>query len=178
MFKKIKNLIRYFIKVKFSKRIYSNGLVKIGKNVKLIAEDNGIIQLGKNVVIKDFSVIYAKKNAEIVIGNNTSTGCHTEVSANKSVVIGDKVIMGAYTYITDSNHGYSIKGMPFKEQPMDVGNVIIGSNIWLGRNSFILKGSNLGDDTIVAAGAIVTKSFKGNVILGGIPAKKIKSIYE
>jgi len=178
MLKKIHYLVNYLLKIKFSKQILSDGRVVIGRNVKLITEKNATITFGKNVVIKDSTVIYAKENAKVSIGDNTSTGHHTEISANQLISIGDDVIMGAHTYITDSNHGHSLKGIAFRKQPMEVEKILIGNNVWLGRNVMLLKGSELSSDTIVAAGAVVTKRFSGNVILGGVPAKVIKSIYE
>jgi len=47
----------------------------------------------------------------------------------------------------------------------------IGKNCWLGANSVILPGVELGDNVIVAAGAVVTKSFSNNLVIGGVPAK-------
>ena len=56
--------------------------------------------------------------------------------------------------------------------------VVIGEKCWIGMNSVVLPGVILGSGTIVAAGAVVTKSFpQGNVVLGGVPAKVLKSIY-
>lgn len=55
--------------------------------------------------------------------------------------------------------------------------VIIGEKCWIGMNSVILPGVELGENTVVAAGAVVTKSFtKGYVVIGGVPAKVIKEI--
>ena len=55
--------------------------------------------------------------------------------------------------------------------------IIVGKNNWIGMNSIILPGVVLGDNTIVGAGSIVTKSFKeGNCVIAGNPAKKIKEI--
>lgn len=56
-------------------------------------------------------------------------------------------------------------------------NVVIGEKCWIGMNSVILPGVELGENTIVAAGAVVTKSFpQGKVVLAGVPAKVIKEI--
>ncbi len=56
-------------------------------------------------------------------------------------------------------------------------NIAIGKNCWIGMNAIILPGVELGPKTIVAAGAVVSKSFKnGNVVIGGCPAKLIKSV--
>lgn len=54
--------------------------------------------------------------------------------------------------------------------------VIIGDHVWIASNVLILKGAEIASNSIVAAGAVVTKKFEGqNVILGGVPAKCIKS---
>lgn len=177
MLKKIRCILYHLFKIRFTAQITSMGIVNIGKNVKLITEVDSTIKLGSNVSLKDNTVIYAKKGASIIIGNNTSTGHDTEISANKSITIGSDVIMAANTYITDSNHGYLVRGIPFREQPMETGSVEVGNNVWLGRNAMILKDSKVGSDTVVAAGAVVTKCFPENIILGGVPAKVIKSIY-
>lgn len=60
---------------------------------------------------------------------------------------------------------------------MEGKDVVIGEKCWIGMNSVILPGINLGGNTIVAAGAVVTKSFpQGNVVLAGVPAKIIKEL--
>ncbi|PTB85086.1 acyltransferase [Pseudidiomarina aestuarii] len=54
-------------------------------------------------------------------------------------------------------------------------NIVIGENCWIGMNSMILKGVNLADNTVVAAGTVVTKSFtESRIIIAGVPAKIIK----
>tara|TARA_B110000503_G_scaffold72285_1_gene111814 strand:- start:1009 stop:1188 length:180 start_codon:yes stop_codon:yes gene_type:complete len=51
---------------------------------------------------------------------------------------------------------------------------MIGNNVWIGLNSIILKGVSVGDNTIIAAGSVVTKSFGNNLVIGGNPAKILK----
>lgn len=131
----------------------------------------------KNATIKENSIIYVNKNAKIIFGTNSSTGHHTEISSNNHIEIGNDVIMGAYTYITDSNHGYKDKNLLIRKQYMEIGCVKIGDNPWL-RGVMILKDSIVGDNSVVAAGSVVTKKFEDNKILGGIHAKFIKGIYE
>ncbi|HIP13842.1 MAG TPA: acyltransferase [Arcobacter sp.] len=178
MINKLIYIIRYYLQIKLNKKITSNGFVILQSNVKLIVEEGGGIVFRKSVTIKEHSVIYAKKNAKIIFGDNTSTGHHTEISANTFIEIGSDVIMGAYTYITDSNHGYKDSTALIRKQAMESGKVSIGDNVWLGRSVMVLKDANIGDNSIVGAGSIVTKKFKNNVILAGVPAKVIKDIYE
>jgi len=63
-----------------------------------------------------------------------------------------------------------------KDQPLKGGKVIIGKNVWIGANVTILKDVNIGDNSIIGAGAVVTKDIPSNVIVGGVPAKIIKEI--
>jgi acetyltransferase-like isoleucine patch superfamily enzyme len=58
----------------------------------------------------------------------------------------------------------------------EIGKVEIGDNVWIGNNTIILKNVVIGDNSIVAAGSVVTKSFGDNQIIGGNPAKILKSI--
>ena len=58
----------------------------------------------------------------------------------------------------------------------ETGSIIIGRNVWIGNNVTILKNSEIGENTIVATGAVVSGKFGANLIVGGVPAKIIKSI--
>ena len=110
---------------------------------------------------------------KIKIGVNcapgSSIGCY--IQASGGIEFGDYVRVGPGAKIVSSNHDvYNIYDGIAKKAP-----VKIGKYSWLGANSVVLPGVILGDHTIVAAGAVVTKSFpEGNAILAGIPAKVVK----
>lgn len=89
-----------------------------------------------------------------------------------------KIIIGAGSYVAPNvgliSANHNVHNINMHDEGKDI---IIGKNSWIGMNAVILPGVILGDHTIVAAGAVVTKSFPdGNVIIGGVPAKIIKSI--
>jgi len=178
LLKKIIFYVRYFLFIKLNKSITSEGLVILHNGVKIITEKNSSIYFGKSVVLKENTIVYAKSNCSIKFGSRTSTGRNTEISVSNKVNVGSDVIMGANTYITDSNHGYAQEGILIKNQPMDIGETFIGNNVWLGRSSMLLKDSYLGDNSIVAANAVVARAFVGNSVLGGVPAKLIRRLYE
>lgn len=88
------------------------------------------------------------------------------------IFIGDNCYVANNVGIITTNHDlkHPEKHMPGKE-------VKIGSNCWLGMNSLIMPGVILGNNTVVGAGSVVTKSFsEGNCVIVGNPAKKIKDI--
>ena len=87
-----------------------------------------------------------------------------------TIYIGDYTIFASGVKIISANHNKK----DFSNHDKDVGSVIIGNNCWLGANSIILPGVVLGDNVIVGAGSVVTKSFPGNVTIGGVPAKILK----
>ena len=54
--------------------------------------------------------------------------------------------------------------------------ITVGRNVWVGSNSTILSGVTIGDNAVIAAGAVVTKDVEANTVVGGVPAKFIKRI--
>lgn len=91
--------------------------------------------------------------------------CVGKITIEEGAYIANNVVM-----IT-ANHEFTdlTKHQPAKD-------IKIGKNCWIGANSVILPGVTLGDNTIVGAGSIVTKSFRGHVVICGNPAKIIKEI--
>jgi acetyltransferase-like isoleucine patch superfamily enzyme len=90
------------------------------------------------------------------------------------IEIGERNMIGPGVYITDSNHTMSVNGS-FSDGPMDVGKVSIGNGCWIGARAVILKDVVLGDRCVVAAGAVVTKSFPADSVVAGVPARLLRS---
>ena len=119
----------------------------------LVSRHGGMLSIGKNVGISG-STIYAMK--EICIGDNTFIG------ANCKIVDSDFHAFDAGLYFsTDPRH---VRMKP----------VSIGENCFIGMNSIILKGTVIGNNSIVGAGSVVCGCFPDNVVIAGNPAKIIK----
>lgn len=86
-------------------------------------------------------------------------------------------MMGPYCLIYTRNHKYQITPeVPFRKQGYEEFKpVTIGTNVWIGARVIILPGVTIADNTVVAAGAVVTKSFPAGSIIGGNPVRAIKS---
>lgn len=125
---------------------------------------------GENVNIESGAVF----TPELSIGNNSGIGIDCEVYG--PVTIGNDVMMGPEVVIYTSNHQHSISSEPFWKQGSSTLEVTIGNNVWIGRRAMFMAGSSVGDNVVVAAGAVVTKQFGDGVIIGGVPAKIIGRI--
>lgn len=97
-----------------------------------------------------------------------SIGCYFQ--GYNGIFIGENTLFGPGVRILSANH--EIGDVEKKAAPIH-----IGRNCWLGANAILLPGVTLGDDTIVGAGAVVTRSFPdGRVVLAGIPAKVVRNL--
>ncbi|OXB05318.1 hypothetical protein B0A81_15320 [Flavobacterium plurextorum] len=110
----------------------------------------------------------------IKIGNNVSTNNNIMMCSANYIEIGEKTLIGQYVTIMD--HEAHNTDPARRQEIGEIGKIIIGKNAWLGNNVTILKNSEIGDNTIVANGAVVSGKFPANVIIGGIPARIIKSL--
>ena len=110
----------------------------------------------------------------IRIGNGNYFNRNVMIDACGLVEIGDENMFGPDIYITDSNHTFGPGKAP-KDFPMRAGSVKIGNRCWIGAKATILKGVELGDGCVVAAGAVVTRSVPGGGIVAGVPARPMKT---
>lgn len=114
------------------------------------------------------------KNSEIIIGDNCRIN-GVSIHAEGGVFIGNSCVMASGVNIMDSNghEVYSSNRTTGRDIPKSIR---IGNNVWIGLNSIILKGTEIGDNCVVAAGSVVKGFFPDNVIISGNPAIIVKSI--
>lgn len=119
---------------------------------------------------------------EIIIGDNTWIGDDCHISATNKIEIGNNVLIGKKVTISDNSHGKTdielLSTAPKERQLFSKGPVIIEDNVWLGDKVTILSGVRIGKNAIVGANSVVTKDVGENCVVGGIPAKNIKSDHE
>ncbi len=109
----------------------------------------------------------------IVIGDYVLITPGARISACHEIRIGNSVMMANGVYITDSDwHGIYDR----VERPKEHTPVIIGDNVWLGDHCMVLKGVTIGENSIVGAGAVVTKDVPSNVVVAGNPACIVKQL--
>ena len=108
----------------------------------------------------------------VCLGNGSGIGVDFEL--NGPVTIGNNVLMGPEVVVYTLNHRYEDSNIPIVLQgfsPMK--RVVIGDDVWIGRRVMIMPGCHIGKDSVLAAGAVVTKDVPEYSIVGGVPAKVI-----
>ena len=132
------------------------------------------IFLDEGVIVKSYAQICSCNNKSMIsIGKNTTIGNYTFIYSSEKIIIGDNCMIAPFVYIVDSKHGMAIESN-MNSQSNATKPVLIGSDVWIGTNSVILPGVQIGYGSVVASGSIVTKSIKPYSIVGGNPAKLIK----
>lgn len=128
---------------------------------------------GKNVKIRPGFKIGHSHN--LILHDNIVLGENIFINAHGGVEIGSGTITGPDVMIFSVNHIYdSSETLPFSEE-LSLKKVTIGENCWIGGRAFICPGVVLGEGCVVAGGSVVTKSFPACSVIGGNPAKLIKT---
>ena len=121
---------------------------------------------------KVFPPLYADFGKNITVGKNVFINACCHFQDHGGVVIGDGCQIGHNVVFATLDHGIT----PEDRRNTYPAPIVLGKRVWVGSNSTITKGVTIGDNSIVAAGAVVTKDVPANCIVGGVPAKIIKRI--
>ena len=112
-------------------------------------------------------------SATIEFGDRSFCAGNCVFAANAGIKIGRNVMIADAVSIRDTDHGFKSLDMPMIDQSTSTGAVTIDDDVWIGHGAIILKGVHIGKGSIVAAGAVVTKSVGAGEIVGGVPATRI-----
>jgi acetyltransferase-like isoleucine patch superfamily enzyme len=127
--------------------------------------------LGDNSIIEDFCTIN-NGVGDVFIGNRTLIGMSNVVIG--PVTIGNNVILAQNIVVSGLNHEYRNADVPIMDQPILVAPIVIEDDCWIAANAVITSGVTIGKHSVIAAGAVVTKSIPPYSIAAGNPAKVIK----
>lgn len=127
---------------------------------------------GENVTV--LPVFNCDNGSNIHVGKNFLANYNVTILDIAPVWIGDYVMIGPGTLITTVNHPLSPLG---RRRHLGIAkSVHIGDDVWIGGNVTILPGVCIGNNVVIAAGAVVTKDIPDNCVAGGVPAKVMKTL--
>lgn len=119
-----------------------------------------------------FPPVYINYGKHLSIGKNVFINFNCTFLALGGITIEDNVLIAPDVKLLSENHPLS----PAERHTLVPGKIHIKQNAWIGAGAIILPGVTVGENAIVAAGAVVSKDVPDNTIVGGIPAKIIKTI--
>jgi acetyltransferase-like isoleucine patch superfamily enzyme len=112
----------------------------------------------------------------VTIGSNCSINPYTIIYGHgKGTTIGNNVLIAGQCMIIPSNHNFSRVDIPINHQGETSKGIVIKDNVWIGAGCKILDGVTINEGAIIAASSVVNRDVEANVIVGGVPAKSIKS---
>jgi acetyltransferase-like isoleucine patch superfamily enzyme len=119
-----------------------------------------------------FPPFYTDFGKNITIGKNVfiNSGCHFQDQGG--IVIGDNTLIGHNVVLATINHDLN----PLNNRKNHYAPINIASNVWIGSNATVLSGVTIGEWAVIAAGAVVTKDVPPYTVVGGVPAKVIKTV--
>lgn len=157
-------------------RIRNSGNLKTGKRCvvkkhgRIRCSENAEVILGKNVMINEYAYI-AATGGEITIGEKSFFNQFVIIAARESISIGKYVKFGPGVKVYDHDHNYGAEGVfeGYTTSP-----IIIGDNVWVGANAIILKGTTIGSNCVIGAGAVVKGNIPDNTLV--VQDSKLKLI--
>ena len=126
--------------------------------------------VGKNFGL--FPPFYTDFGKNITIGDQVFINADCKFQDQGGIVIEDGALIGHGVVLATLNHDLD----PEKRQQLHPAPIHIGKRVWIGANATVTQGVTIGDDAVVAAGAVVTKDVPARMVVGGVPAKPIKKI--
>ncbi len=168
-------------------RLLNKGNITFGKNVtiehhtRLDGYASERIVLGDCVKIGAYSNLLSTSHLAtfgkgLKMGHHSAVGDFTHFGAPGGIEIGNDVIMGSYVSFHSENHNFTDTSQLIREQGVTNKGIKIGNNVWVGAKVTFLDGCQVGNHCVVAAGAVVNGIFPDHSVIGGVPAKILKTI--
>jgi len=133
------------------------------------------IYLGNGVKVHEYAYL-DPYGGFIYLEDNVLIGHHCVIAGHGGLRVGRDSMISGLTYIVPSNHVFARRGIPYRLQGESRKGITIGANVWIGSNCVVLDGVSIGDNTVVGAGSVVSRSLPPDVVALGVPARVIRAL--
>lgn len=146
----------------------------VSPHTEITLDSKAELRIGNDFKMRDGAKIRVRKGGKCIIGNNSSVNSNNMIVCHERIEIGNNVQLSPNVQIYDHDHDFRAKGGvkagEFKTTPVRIGN-----NVWIGANTVILRGTEIGDNCVIGAGSVIKGFFPaGSVIV----QKRITEILE
>jgi acetyltransferase-like isoleucine patch superfamily enzyme len=139
------------------------------------------IDIGRGTIVMHGAILHVYNfrnlpHSGIKIGCDSLIGEYNVIRGQGGVQIGDRVYTSPNVQIIAVNHVFDDPNRPFVEQGITAQGIVIEDDVWLGAGAIVTDGVRIGKGAVIAAGAVVTRNVPSHTVVGGVPAKPIKTI--
>jgi acetyltransferase-like isoleucine patch superfamily enzyme len=168
------------VRLRFANYIQLGHGVYLDQGTYLHACPQGI-SIGSGTIVMHGAILHVYNfrnlpHSGIKIGRDSLIGEYCVIRGQGGVQIGDRVYTSPFTQIIAVNHVFDDPDRPFVEQGITAEGIVIEDDVWLGAGAIVTDGVRIGKGAVVAAGAVVTGNVPPHTVVGGVPAKPIKTI--
>jgi acetyltransferase-like isoleucine patch superfamily enzyme len=168
------------VRLRFASRIRLGAGSYLDQGVYIHACPRGV-SIGPRTLVMHGSVLHVYNfrdlpHAGITVGADSLIGEMNVIRGQGGVTIGNRVYTSPLAQIIAVNHVFDNPDMPFVEQGITAQGITIEDDVWIGSGAVITDGVRIGQGAVIAAGAVVTQDVPPHTVVGGIPAKPIKTI--
>jgi acetyltransferase-like isoleucine patch superfamily enzyme len=163
-----------FLRSLLDPRTYYHALKLLHFNHYSHVAEIGKLRLGKDVRLAPN--VSLANGERITLGDRTRVGARCHLWAGETageIRVGRDTNFAPLCFVTASNYGIE-PGAGFLDQVKQDATVTIGDEVWLGASVIVLPGVTIGNGSVIAAGAVVTKDIPPGVVAGGVPARVIR----
>jgi acetyltransferase-like isoleucine patch superfamily enzyme len=168
------------VRLRFADNIRLGHGVYLDQGTYLHACPSGI-KIGDQTIVMHGAVLHVYNfrgmpGSGITIGSNSLIGEYSVIRGQGGVTIGDRVYTSPFTQVIAVNHVFDDPDIPFVEQGITAEGIVVEDDVWIGSGAVITDGVRVGKGAVIAAGAVVTKDVPAHTVVGGVPARQIKTI--
>lgn len=168
------------VRFRYFSRISYGRMLKAGDHVLFSGLGDSGIKLGNNVSIGSFSQIIVSTSLNnpgvgISLGDRVGIGEFAYLGGGGGLTIESDCIVGQYFSCHPENHNYADYNSLIRLQGVSRKGIHIGMGCWIGSKVTILDGARVGNHCVIAAGAVVSGEFPDYSVIGGVPARILKT---
>lgn len=171
----LKRYWRFFLFRLRHRHVVTEGFVFLGKDVEVeVSRRHAQLVLGRWTHIGNGNKLRAH-NGVLRIGDKAVLGSDNVVNAHLDIEIGAATLVSDWVYICDFDHEMRDLDRPIKDQGLVVTPVRIGPGCWIGTKATVLRGTDLGEGSVLAAHSVAKGLYPDRSIVAGVPGRVIRS---